>query len=111
MTTTHNNTTEMINNQRTLLKAELNRYLPLLIEKYQPQKILLFDSMADNTTEAWSDIDKVATGVATRQPSNSRFREAKPMMFMLANNTSFDKVLPILIIPSASLPASAMPRL
>ena len=45
--------------RRALLKDELHRYLDILIEQYVPDKILLFGSMADDETHAWSDLDLV----------------------------------------------------
>ncbi len=39
------------------LKAELARVLPIIIEKYQPEKIILFGSLATGEVHEWSDID------------------------------------------------------
>jgi len=50
---------ETIANRRTLLEAELNRYLALLAKHYHPQKIFLFGSMAMDQTGEWSDLDLV----------------------------------------------------
>ncbi len=43
--------------RETALKAELARILPLIIEKYQPEKIILFGSLATGEVHEWSDID------------------------------------------------------
>ena len=45
--------------RRRLLQRELKRWLPLLIDNLQPEKILLFGSMADKRLSEWSDIDLV----------------------------------------------------
>ena len=45
--------------RRTVLEAELARYVQLLQEHYAPQRILLFGSLATGETEEWSDIDLV----------------------------------------------------
>jgi predicted nucleotidyltransferase len=50
---------EVITSRRELLEEELHRYLALLVEQYQPQKVLVFGSMANDKTGAWSDLDLV----------------------------------------------------
>ena len=45
--------------RRRMLQRELERWLPLLIENLQPEKILLFGSMANKRLNEWSDIDLV----------------------------------------------------
>ncbi len=45
--------------RRELLKTELNRCLPLLIDKYKAQKVLLFGSLNSDETGEWSDLDLV----------------------------------------------------
>ena len=45
--------------RRRLLQRELKRWLPLLIDNLQPEKILLFGSMAGKRLSEWSDIDLV----------------------------------------------------
>jgi predicted nucleotidyltransferase len=44
--------------RRALLEAELQRYLPLLREHYQPERVMLFGSLAAGETGEWSDIDQ-----------------------------------------------------
>lgn len=41
------------------LDSELQRYLPLLRDQYQPEKVILFGSLATGETWEWSDIDLV----------------------------------------------------
>ncbi len=53
------NRTQIANARRTLLEDELRRCLALLIEHYQPQRIMLFGSMVGGAVEAWSDLDLV----------------------------------------------------
>lgn len=45
--------------RRESLKAELDRCLPLLIDRYKAQKVLLFVSMVGDDTDEWSDLDLV----------------------------------------------------
>jgi len=45
--------------RKQALEAELERVLPLIIEKYQPEKIILFGSLATGDVHEWSDIDLV----------------------------------------------------
>lgn len=45
--------------RKQALEAGLERVLPLIIEKYQPDKILLFGSLATGEVHEWSDIDLV----------------------------------------------------
>ena len=46
-------------NRRRVLQQELNRWLPLLIEHFKPEHILLFGSLANERLNEWSDIDLV----------------------------------------------------
>jgi predicted nucleotidyltransferase len=39
------------------LEAELARILPIIINQYQPEKIILFGSLATGEVHEWSDID------------------------------------------------------
>ena len=50
---------ETITRRRVFLEAELKRYLTVLAERYRPQKVLLFGSMAGNETGERSDLDLV----------------------------------------------------
>jgi predicted nucleotidyltransferase len=43
--------------RKAALEAELARILPIIIEKYQPEKIILFGSLATGEAHEWSDID------------------------------------------------------
>nr|NIR48144.1 nucleotidyltransferase domain-containing protein [candidate division KSB1 bacterium]NIV00590.1 nucleotidyltransferase domain-containing protein [Phycisphaerae bacterium]NIT70588.1 nucleotidyltransferase domain-containing protein [candidate division KSB1 bacterium]NIU24316.1 nucleotidyltransferase domain-containing protein [candidate division KSB1 bacterium]NIV70004.1 nucleotidyltransferase domain-containing protein [Phycisphaerae bacterium] len=45
--------------RKKALEAELARVLPIIIEKYQPKKIILFGSLATGDIHEWSDIDLV----------------------------------------------------
>ncbi len=39
------------------LERELDRILPIIIEKYQPEKIILFGSLSTGEVHEWSDLD------------------------------------------------------
>jgi predicted nucleotidyltransferase len=58
-----------------MLQRELNRWLPLLIENLEPEKILLFGSMANKSLNEWSDIDLVIVQ-NTRLPFYRRIKQA-----------------------------------
>lgn len=45
--------------RRVILEAELERCVKLLREHYDPQRILLFGSLAAGEVREWSDIDLV----------------------------------------------------
>lgn len=45
--------------RKKALEAELARILPIIIKKYQPEKIILFGSLATGEVHEWSDIDLV----------------------------------------------------
>jgi predicted nucleotidyltransferase len=42
-----------------LLEQELRRILGILIEKYQPEKLIVFGSLAQGEIREWSDLDLV----------------------------------------------------
>jgi predicted nucleotidyltransferase len=43
----------------TVLEQELRRILDILIEKYQPEKLIVFGSVAQGEIHEWSDLDLV----------------------------------------------------
>lgn len=45
--------------RRMKLKRVLERWVDILKEKYDPEKVILFGSFGDDTTGPWSDIDLV----------------------------------------------------
>lgn len=45
--------------RKAALEAELARILPIIIDKYQPEKIILLGSLATGEVHEWSDIDLV----------------------------------------------------
>lgn len=44
---------------RERLEAELQRYVSLLVSQYQPERILIFGSVASGDVGPWSDIDMI----------------------------------------------------
>jgi len=52
-------TSDNIAQRRALLETELARYVKLLREQYQPERILMFGSLASDQVGEWSDIDLV----------------------------------------------------
>jgi predicted nucleotidyltransferase len=55
MSPTHYSTEALL--RKTVLEAELLRILPIIIDQYQPDKIILFGSLATGEVGEWSDID------------------------------------------------------
>ncbi|MCD5416195.1 nucleotidyltransferase domain-containing protein [Candidatus Bipolaricaulota bacterium] len=51
--------TTVIRERETLLERELNRILDLLIGEYQPEKVILFGSLAQENVGIWSDLDLI----------------------------------------------------
>jgi len=56
------------------LKAELDRWVRLLKNEYDPEKIILFGSVANNMIGEWSDIDLIIIK-NTEKPFLERIKE------------------------------------
>jgi uncharacterized protein len=52
-------TDSKIEARRALLQQEVERYVQILKEKEQPDKVILFGSLATGDVHEWSDIDLV----------------------------------------------------
>lgn len=65
--------------RHSMLKRELARYLPLLIEHYDPERIIVFGSLATGEVHAWSDIDLIVVH-RTNQPFWRRLRETRRLL-------------------------------
>jgi predicted nucleotidyltransferase len=65
--------------RRALLEAELDRWVCLLIENYNPQRILLFGSLATGDVDEWSDVDLVIVK-ETSQRFLDRIREVLELL-------------------------------
>lgn len=53
--------------RRAVLEAELRRYLMLLRTEYEPEKVILFGSLAAGEVGEWSDIDLVVVKETDRR--------------------------------------------
>lgn len=51
-----------------LLNEELSRIVQILIEKYRPERIILFGSLAQGHVHEWSDIDLFIIKETTQRP-------------------------------------------
>ena len=72
--------------RRTILEAELQRYLSLLRDHYRPERVLLFGSLAAGDTGEWSDIDLVII-----KETNQRFlNRTKEVMQLLRPRIGVD---------------------
>lgn len=77
---------ESVARRRKLLEAELKRFLTMLVERYRPQKIVLFGSMASDETGEWSDLDLVII-----KETNQRFLDrTKEVMQLLQPRVGVD---------------------
>jgi uncharacterized protein len=48
-----------VQNRMSQIHKELDRYIKILIAKYNPEKVILFGSIASGNIHEWSDIDLV----------------------------------------------------
>ena len=72
--------------RRALLEAEIQRYLSVLEQHYQPKRVVLFGSLATGNTTDWSDIDLVMI-----KDTNKRFLDrTKEVMQLLRPQVGVD---------------------
>ncbi len=57
-----------VTKRKKLLEDELKRILEILKEKYTPEKIVLFGSLANKELHEWSDIDLLIIKETTKRP-------------------------------------------
>jgi len=57
-----------VEERKALLEEELLRIVTVLIEKYQPEKIVLFGSLAGGNIHEWSDIDLLIVKETEKRP-------------------------------------------
>jgi predicted nucleotidyltransferase len=57
-----------IKERKNALKAEFKRILDIIIEKYKPEKVILFGSFAAGDIHEWSDIDMVIIKETSLRP-------------------------------------------
>lgn len=60
--------TATVAQRRGTLEKELHRIVATLIEKYQPEKIILFGSLATGRIYEWSDIDLLIIKETDKRP-------------------------------------------
>jgi len=60
--------TATIAQRKGTLERELRRILATLIEKYKPEKIILFGSLATGKIQEWSDIDLLIIKQTDKRP-------------------------------------------
>ena len=65
--------------RRELLKRELDRYLHILTTQSDPERIIVFGSMASGEITAWSDIDLVVVQ-RTSLPFLKRSRQVRRLL-------------------------------
>lgn len=65
--------------RREELEAELTRVLPIIVEHYQPEKIILYGSLARGTVGEGSDID-LCIVKRTAQPRHERAFEVRQLI-------------------------------
>ena len=57
-----------VEQRKRLLEEELNRIVEVLKRNFDPEKILLFGSLADGNIHEWSDIDLVIVKKTGKRP-------------------------------------------
>ena len=60
--------TAVITQRKEALEKELHRIVATLIEKYKPEKIILFGSLATGRIHEWSDIDLLIVKESEKRP-------------------------------------------
>jgi len=60
--------TAIITQRKEALEKELNRIVATLVEKYKPEKIILFGSLATGRMHEWSDIDLLIIKETDKRP-------------------------------------------
>jgi len=65
--------------RRQLLSQELDRYVSLLIQHDDPEKIIVFGSLASGEVHSWSDIDLVVIK-QTDLPFFQRLQEVRHLL-------------------------------
>ncbi|MGQ9623573.1 MAG: nucleotidyltransferase domain-containing protein [Candidatus Caldatribacteriaceae bacterium] len=58
-----------VGERKILLEEELSRMVAILVEKYQPEKIVLFGSLAEGHVHEWSDIDLLIIKETNKRPT------------------------------------------
>ncbi|WP_245863112.1 nucleotidyltransferase domain-containing protein, partial [Candidatus Viridilinea mediisalina] len=72
------NVNQTVQERRLQLERELQRYVDLITTHMQPERILLFGSLAQNSVHAWSDIDLVVI-----QETQERFLDRSKRLIRL----------------------------
>jgi predicted nucleotidyltransferase len=70
---------EALEDRKRLLARELDRYVRLLTARGDPERIIVFGSMASGEIEPWSDIDLVVVQ-QTDLPFMKRLREIRRLL-------------------------------
>lgn len=60
--------TAIVTQRKQALEKELDRIVATLIEKYKPEKIILFGSLATGGMHEWSDIDLLIIKQTDKRP-------------------------------------------
>ncbi len=68
------------------LLIELNRLFRILKKKYNPEKIILFGSLANNKVSEWSDIDLVII----KKTEKTFFERSKEIILLLKPKIGID---------------------
>ncbi|RME70263.1 MAG: nucleotidyltransferase domain-containing protein [Chloroflexi bacterium] len=65
--------------RKRLLEQELKRYLELLQQYVQPEKVIIFGSLATGKIQAWSDIDLLVIQ-STNLPFMERLHQIRQLL-------------------------------
>jgi len=66
-----------IDERKEFLREELNRIVKVLKEAYDPEKIILFGSLAEDKVHEWSDIDLLIIKETDKRPIDRCIEIAK----------------------------------
>lgn len=68
--------------RQKLLAGSLDELLPILIEKYEPERIILFGSLARGDVGEWSDLDLLIVK-ETSEPFLARSKEVAMLCYAM----------------------------
>ncbi|MBI4707632.1 MAG: nucleotidyltransferase domain-containing protein [Candidatus Omnitrophica bacterium] len=57
-----------VGQRKEMLEEELSRIIQVLTRNYEPEKVILFGSLADDNLHEWSDIDLLIIKKTTKRP-------------------------------------------
>ena len=81
--------TAIVKQRKEALEEELRRIIAILVEKYQPEKIILFGSLATGRIHEWSDIDLLII----KETKTKRFYRRAQALRGIKRNVPIDAII------------------